>query len=780
MRFKSNLIRKYRFMIIAFIITTITVIAIIMIHELNRVTLERAEEYVKLNTSELATLASSYFSRDIELSARIAENPKFSAWLMDEQNQELKREALDELSKYNHAFLGQNSFIAFSSSDQIYYINSNGITEDVYAEAWFHQAKTSDLPYTINLGFKNSSETEMLWINAKVYHNETLIGIVGTGIKLEELTNDDSHLYTSTISTTLYINHLGEIQHVLPAQEELLDTNILSYAPLKPYKTELEAYLRTPSEDFTLRLRSQVFAYAGISPVEGTNWHALSLVKLDDFYDLDRYVLIFSLIVLTIIILTAAIAISIQRLFIKPFDKLVESLDESRTPYTVDIFGLDRNDEFGILADSIRRLSNRLVSSVPAGLFLLDKNGKFIYGNMYFLKQFGVESIEEFYIVYGNTLATLFNDASDYSKLNQSIEEALEINFIESQMIDSSKKVFWAEIHLIRHEDIKEISFEGILLNIQLKKEYEKELINLASVDPLTNLYNRRHFEETVKQEILRTKRYDHKLSMILFDLDHFKQINDQFGHIVGDEILHVITSIASECIRSTDTLARWGGEEFSILLPETPIQGAFQVAEKIRLQIAEYTHPMVPKISASFGISEFQMTESYIEWFERVDRNLYLAKDNGRNQVYGLSKDFDSIDHLIKLNWHNSFRSGNTIIDDQHKELFNIANAIISNSMKIASENAQRHAVEAFYEYVKKHFEDEVYILKEVGYPEDQLEAHIASHNKLLVSIQSKISKSDLTSEEVLKIGMMLIQEVVYEHMIQEDSKYFKYTNPK
>lgn len=782
---RSKLIRRYRILVIAFIVIAIAITAFVLIHELNRMTLERTEEYASLYTHELATLVSSYLDRDIQLANGVATNPRIIAWLQDENNLELKKSALDELFRYNQSFYNKNSFVAFVDSDSVYYTDTSVDPNKLIPESrtsgmddWYHKAKASELPYTLNIERHALSTAKTLWINVKVYSEGQLIGIVGTGIDLDTFADESSVFGGTDAATTLFINHKGEIQLDSSNQTELTNLVISDFVPFESFANQVESYLNAPKET-TLRIKNHEYAYAALYPIEGTNWHILSLVSLESFYNPNRYGLIFSSIVLTIIVLTSAIGISIQRLFIKPFDQLVDSLEKTSMPYSVEIAGLDRKDEFGILANSIKRLSNRLVSSVPVGLFLLDKHGRFVYGNTYFLKQFGVETIEEFNIVFGSDLSLVFNNTSDYSIFKRSIDELLEINFVEAELKNTDRKTFWAEIHLIYHEDEVDQGFEGILLNIQLKKEYERELINLASVDPLTNLYNRRHFDETVKKEILRSERHHHKLSLILFDLDHFKQINDKFGHIIGDEILSDITAIASRCIRSTDTIARWGGEEFSILLPETPIDGAFQVAEKIRLQISDYEHPVVPKITASFGISEYQTDETYVEWFERVDRYLYYAKDSGRNQVYGLKRDFNSIDQLIKLNWHHSFSSGNVIIDEQHKELFNIANAIISNSMKISSESAQRHSIEAFYEYVKKHFEDEANILKEVGYPEDQLKIHVDSHNKLLSRIHAKISKENLTAEEVMKIGMVLIQEVVYEHMIQEDSKYFKYTNP-
>jgi hemerythrin-like metal-binding protein len=253
--------------------------------------------------------------------------------------------------------------------------------------------------------------------------------------------------------------------------------------------------------------------------------------------------------------------------------------------------------------------------------------------------------------------------------------------------------------------------------------------------------------------------------------------INDQYGHIVGDEILSEVTTMASKCIRSSDVLARWGGEEFSILLPETDLRGAYQVAEKIRTMLNDYTHPIVKTTTASFGVSEHQINEIYYDWFERADRALYYAKEHGRNQVGGYNPDEPAIDPLIQLTWHHNFSSGNTIIDEQHKELFSLANSLISSGMKLQSDDAQNHAIMAFVGYIRKHFEDEEYILRNTDYPQVDQIAHAEMHKGLMDRIEGLCSKENILPEDIMKIGMILIQEVVYEHMIKEDSKYFEYT---
>lgn len=171
-----------------------------------------------------------------------------------------------------------------------------------------------------------------------------------------------------------------------------------------------------------------------------------------------------------------------------------------------------------------------------------------------------------------------------------------------------------------------------------------QEVQRLAITDALTGLYNRRFFFERAVQELDRSRRYRHPLAMIMMDLDHFKKVNDKFGHPAGDLVLATIAQIARKQLRQSDIAARFGGEEFIFLLPETTPQQAEQIADRLRLSLAAYSIPYEGKIitvTASFGISGLNCVE-HITDTERVieqiialsDEALYQAKQAGRNMV--------------------------------------------------------------------------------------------------------------------------------------------------
>lgn len=151
--------------------------------------------------------------------------------------------------------------------------------------------------------------------------------------------------------------------------------------------------------------------------------------------------------------------------------------------------------------------------------------------------------------------------------------------------------------------------------------------------DKLTGFHNRRYLEKIISDEIIRHARYNHPMSMILLDIDHFKKINDQHGHPKGDQVLIELTKMISEQSRSCDISIRMGGEEFMVLMPETDLQGAHGLAERIRTKIKSLAQPVVCSYTVSLGVSEMNLDETFDTWYTRTDNALYLAKQQGRNR---------------------------------------------------------------------------------------------------------------------------------------------------
>ncbi|MDA7816933.1 GGDEF domain-containing protein [Sulfurimonas sp.] len=159
-------------------------------------------------------------------------------------------------------------------------------------------------------------------------------------------------------------------------------------------------------------------------------------------------------------------------------------------------------------------------------------------------------------------------------------------------------------------------------------------LKHLSTTDQLTGLYNRNKIEETFNYEKKQAIRYHTDLSLILMDLDHFKNINDNHGHNIGDVYLQEISRELKDIFRETDVIGRWGGEEFLILLPKTDLQTTQEIAERLRRDIEQKLFAGLEHHTASFGISVLNNNETLSSLVDRADKALYSVKENGRNGV--------------------------------------------------------------------------------------------------------------------------------------------------
>lgn len=201
---------------------------------------------------------------------------------------------------------------------------------------------------------------------------------------------------------------------------------------------------------------------------------------------------------------------------------------------------------------------------------------------------------------------------------------------MQNRRKDGSTFWFNVRVHPELNRRGKKIGYIAVRQDITAGKKMEI----LASLDPLTKVYNRSKFNHFVEHEISMFKRYNISSTLVLCDIDHFKRVNDQYGHLAGDEILVSIVKLIKQGIRECDLLARWGGEEFALLLPATSGKEALIVVEKIRERISDSAFPSVGRVTVSFGVAEIEEAEDEISWFKHADDALYRAKEHGRNRV--------------------------------------------------------------------------------------------------------------------------------------------------
>ncbi|HET7825322.1 MAG TPA: GGDEF domain-containing protein [Anaeromyxobacter sp.] len=183
----------------------------------------------------------------------------------------------------------------------------------------------------------------------------------------------------------------------------------------------------------------------------------------------------------------------------------------------------------------------------------------------------------------------------------------------------------------------------------ELEARYQVKLAEGALVDPLTGLHNRRHFEERLASELAAAQRHERAVSLLLCDVDHFKGINDEYGHLAGDETLKMVSFVLRGAVRKEDVLARYGGEEFVIIARETGMDGAQSLAERIRYAVEKSRCAWHGRdlgvtvsigVTVSVGLTTFVPGRTERELIESADRALYLAKQAGRNRVVALRLD--------------------------------------------------------------------------------------------------------------------------------------------
>jgi diguanylate cyclase (GGDEF)-like protein len=189
------------------------------------------------------------------------------------------------------------------------------------------------------------------------------------------------------------------------------------------------------------------------------------------------------------------------------------------------------------------------------------------------------------------------------------------------------------------------MAYDGLISNITERKraeealqESEEKYLELSITDSLTNLYNSRYFYNQLQMEIDRVNRYGQPLTLLLFDIDDFKAFNDNYGHIEGDQVLSRLGQVVKRCLRQTDSAYRYGGEEFTILLPVTTSEDGVVIAERIRSELKqEMSSPVSDKniyITVSIGLAQYKPQEDMKAFVHRVDQLMYQAKKNGKDRV--------------------------------------------------------------------------------------------------------------------------------------------------
>ena len=340
--------------------------------------------------------------------------------------------------------------------------------------------------------------------------------------------------------------------------------------------------------------------------------------------------------------LRRSIEIGVTTYAMKPIDlyQLMESIIKAMEPTILKKKLIELNLS---LESKIEQEINKIKSILDAqdNIIIVTNKEEITNVNKKFLDFFGINDFNEF-IKSKKNIFDFFKEEFGFISKEQINKQESWIKYIkELHEIDrivkikdslDEEKIF--AINVDYYEN-KEDYYVFSLTDITKLKEKSNLFEYQASHDKLTGLFNRNKFDEVYSKEVKRSKRYNNELSMIIFDIDDFKMVNDNYSHQIGDDVLKEIAKIIQNGVREQDINVRWGGEEFLILLPQTNLEGAVIVASKIKIAIKEHLFSNKDlRITASFGVSQLLSEDTETTFISRGDNLLYEAKKTGKDKV--------------------------------------------------------------------------------------------------------------------------------------------------
>ena len=327
----------------------------------------------------------------------------------------------------------------------------------------------------------------------------------------------------------------------------------------------------------------------------------------------------------------------------------------------------------------------------------------------------------------------------------------------------------------------------GTCTDITGQKAAEAELLSLATTDPLTGMYNRRHLLERLDEAWAVSQRLpDHPVSVLLLDIDHFKQVNDAHGHQVGDEVLKHCAALINAGLRKSDTAGRLGGEEFVIVLRGADVLAARSFAQRLRKRVADtplHIGGQRVGVTVSIGVSGVTPDDANgLPVLKRADEAMYVAKQAGRNRVHVDAKAAAELacaaaagGRFVRLVWRKVYECGHPEIDRQHKEMFDISNRLLNAIVDESPGDELQPTLRQLLAVVVEHFRDEEELLQAAGYA--GLEHHIGLHHKLEAQAAELSAKFAAGGAPIGDAFVFIARDVVGRHMLIEDRKFFDLT---
>lgn len=354
---------------------------------------------------------------------------------------------------------------------------------------------------------------------------------------------------------------------------------------------------------------------------------------------------------------------------------------------------------------------------------------------------------------------------------------------------DGSTIYILLSVSLIRDKKASPMFFISQLQDITARKLLEAELVRQATEDMLTGISNRRRFYDLAERELLRGERYNDPMVLLMLDIDHFKKVNDTFGHGVGDKAIKHMADVCCAGLRSFDLFGRIGGEEFSAMLIKTDAIMGHQIAERLRKSVEKRiltTDKGVVKFTISIGGVAFSGNQHSLDYrMKQADEALYKAKSTGRNRTILLDelaakerRDEALQTGFLRLEWNKAYECGNKQIDEEHRNLFKLANTLLTAMIAHQEKSVCQKYIEELIFEALQHFKTEEKLIAEAGYPytQEHSQIHLELENEAL-----RIARLHKTGKiAIAEVFHFLALQLVSQHMLYEDRRFFSCFSPE
>ena len=431
-----------------------------------------------------------------------------------------------------------------------------------------------------------------------------------------------------------------------------------------------------------------------------------------------------------------------------------------------------------------------IIEKAGVGLAVMDLHGKLCEVNPAFCETAGRSREELLSPRFHLRTLLLPEEIPSHEEALSALRRGDEQSYRETvQLVRSDGGLVWVEwvVNVLQAEaGAPQVLVTAI--DVTEQKRVQDAFRDMSFRDPLTKLANRRLLLDRLRTALSRARREPCGVALLFIDLDHFKPVNDTFGHDVGDWLLKAAARRLLDCLRGYDTAARFGGDEFVVLIPDVAEQAsATRVAERIRKALAE---PFITddgkliEISASIGMAIYpDNAHSERELLHASDEAMYLAKKAGRNRIVQSKRvldggvvhpvEDDPISGLVHVRWDAAYASSNVFIDAEHCDLFRQSNQLLDLATRRDAEpEAVLASLQRLIQNVRAHFGHEERLLSEWRFPD--LETHAAEHRRLLEHAEQIVHLVNDKSIPIGELLQFLVAEVIHGHMLTEDAKYF------